>query len=116
MDLEPSSAQLSLSVVSGKQSRVEGLGRGLLCCSDLELGFKIGFKTWPSYLGAGVCGHLIWEQAPGACLTEGELVCPCVREEEAGNSALAPPLLQAAKNDPEQGTKGTMQGWGLFSV
>lgn len=31
MDLEASSAQLTLSVVSGKQSRVEGLGRGLLC-------------------------------------------------------------------------------------
>lgn len=30
MDLEASSAQLTLSVVSGKQSRVEGLGRALL--------------------------------------------------------------------------------------
>lgn len=82
--------------------------------ADLELGFKVGFKI----------GHLIWEQecvegglwAPGVCLTEGELVCPCVKEEEAGNSALAPPLLQAAENDPEQGTKGTEQGWGLLSV
>lgn len=49
-------------------------------------------------------------QAPGACSTEGELVCPCVKEEEAENSALAPPLFQAAGNDPRQGTKGTLQG------
>lgn len=49
--------------------------------------------------------------APGGCLSEGELLCPCVKEEEAGNSALAPPLLQAAENDPGQGTKGTVQGW-----
>lgn len=72
--------------------------------ADLELGFTVGFKTWPSYQGAGVPEG----RAPGSCLTEGELVCPCVKEEK---TALAPPLLQAAGNDPEQGTKGTMQGW-----
>lgn len=49
-------------------------------------------------------------RAPGACLPEGELVCPCVKEEEA----LASPLLPG--NDPEQGTKGFLQGWDLFSV
>lgn len=37
MDLEASSAQLTLSVVSGKQSRVEGLERGLLCWWKAQL-------------------------------------------------------------------------------
>lgn len=52
-------------------------------------------------------------RAPGTCLPEGELVCPCVEEEEVENSALAPPLLQAAGNDPDQGTEGTIAGLGF---
>lgn len=44
MDLEPSSAQLTLSVVSGKQSREEGLGRGLLCWREAQLTWSWGSR------------------------------------------------------------------------
>lgn len=81
--------------------------------------------NWPGVWVQGWSFRLacvIWEQectegglwACAAYLPEWELFCPCVKEEEAESSVSAPPLLKAPGNDPEQGTKGTVQGWDSF--
>lgn len=80
--------------------------------SGLELGFKFGALDLAALSGSRserVEGGLWAAHWRGE-----ELVCCCVKEEEAERSVSAPPLLEAPGNHPEQGTKGIVQGWGFL--